>query len=60
MSIDRKQVELIVEKVLEGLAATGQSASTNNPAPSGSSGVFQEMEDAIQAAIVAQQELVRL
>ena len=50
MTIDRKQVELIVEKVMEGLASNGRSASTNNPAPSGSGGVFQEMEDAIQAA----------
>ncbi|MBW2469372.1 MAG: aldehyde dehydrogenase [Deltaproteobacteria bacterium] len=60
MTIDRKQVERIAEKVMEGLAAAGQSASTSNPAPSGSGGVFQEMEDAIQAAIVAHQELVRL
>ncbi|MGD9085555.1 MAG: aldehyde dehydrogenase, partial [Desulfobacterales bacterium] len=60
MTIDRKQVELIVEKVMEGLSSAGQSASTSNSALSGSGGVFQEMEDAIQAAIVAQQELVRL
>jgi propionaldehyde dehydrogenase len=60
MTIDRKQVELIVEKVLESLSSSGQSSSANNPSPAGSGGVFQEMEDAIQAAAVAQQALVRL
>lgn len=60
MTIDPKQVEIIVEKVLESLSSANQISSKGNPAPSGSGGVFQEMEDAIQAAIVAQQELVRL
>ena len=60
MSIDRKQVELIVEKVLEGLSASGQSSPADNPSPTGSGGVFKEMEDAIQAAAAAQRELVRL
>ncbi|MBW2472559.1 MAG: aldehyde dehydrogenase [Deltaproteobacteria bacterium] len=60
MSIDKKQVELIVEKVLEGLSASDQNSPANNPSPTGSGGVFQEMEDAIRAAVAAQQELVRL
>jgi propionaldehyde dehydrogenase len=60
MSIDPKQVELIVEKVLEGLSASGQSPPADTPSPTGSGGVFREMEDAIQAAVAAQQALVRL
>jgi acyl-CoA reductase-like NAD-dependent aldehyde dehydrogenase len=60
MAIDRKQVELIVEKVLQTLSSSSQSSSGNPPSPDGSGGVFQEMEDAIQAAAVAQQTLVRL
>jgi propionaldehyde dehydrogenase len=59
MTIDRKQIELIVEKVLQGLSASDQNPSAGNPSPNGSDGVFEEMEDAIQAAVVAQQELVR-
>jgi acyl-CoA reductase-like NAD-dependent aldehyde dehydrogenase len=60
MTIDRRQVETIVEKVLEGLSSTGQNSSSNNLSPSGSGGVFQEMEGAIRAAANAQQALVRL
>jgi acyl-CoA reductase-like NAD-dependent aldehyde dehydrogenase len=60
MTIDRTQIELIVEKVLEGLSSSGQNSSINTPSPTGSHGVFEEMEDAIQAAVVAHQELVRL
>ena len=60
MTIDRKQVEIIVEKVLENLSSAGQNSSGDAPSPHGSGGVFQEMEDAIQAAVVAQQALVRL
>jgi propionaldehyde dehydrogenase len=63
MAIDREQVELIVEKVLETLSSSRQSASGNSPSARGSGdsgGVFQEMEDAIQAAVEAQQALVRL
>ena len=60
MAIDRKQVELIVEKVLQTLSSSSQSSSGNPPSPDGSGGVFQEMEDAIQAANSAQQALVRL
>jgi propionaldehyde dehydrogenase len=63
MTIDPKQVELIVEKVLESLSSSSQSSSGNSPSAhgsGGSGGVFQEMEDAIQAAAEAQQALVRL
>jgi propionaldehyde dehydrogenase len=60
MTIDPKQVELIVEKVLEGLSATDQNLSRHNSHPGGSDGVFEDMQDAIQAAVVAHQELVRL
>ena len=60
MAIDRKQVELIVEKVLQTLSSSSQSSSGNPPSPDGSGGVFQEMEDAIRATAVAQQALVRL
>jgi acyl-CoA reductase-like NAD-dependent aldehyde dehydrogenase len=60
MDIDRKQVELIVEKVLESLSSSSRGSSTNNASPDGSGGVFQEMEDAIQAASRAHQALVRL
>jgi len=60
MTIDPKQVELIVEKVLEGLSAADQNLSRPNSHPGGSDGVFEDIEDAIQAAVVAHQELVRL
>ena len=60
MTVDRRQVEIIVEKVLESLSSAGQYSSANNPSPAGSGGVFQEMDDAIQAAAVAQQALMRL
>lgn len=60
MTINRRQVEIIVEKVLEGLSSTGQNSSANSFSPEGSGGVFQEMEGAIQAAANAQQALVRL
>ena len=59
MNIDRKQVESIVEKVLEGLSSSGQSTPSTNSTGI-TDGVFQEMEDAIQAAIAAHQELVSL
>lgn len=60
MSIDRKEVELIVEKVLEGLSSTEQKSTANRPSPEASGGVFNEMEHAIQAAVFAQQALIRL
>ena len=63
MPIDREQVELIVEKVLQTLSSSSRGSSGNSPSArgsGGSSGVFQEMEDAIQAAVEAQQALVRL
>ena len=59
MTIDKKQVERIVEKVLEELSISDQITSPNNPTGVADS-VFQEMEDAIQAAVVAHHELVRL
>lgn len=52
MTIDKKQVERIVEKVLEELSISDQITSPNNPTGVADS-VFQEMEDAIQAAVVA-------
>ncbi len=60
MTIDPKQVELIVEKVLEGLSSSGQKPSSKNPSAATADGVFDDMEDAIQAAVVAHQELVHL
>jgi len=62
MAIDKNQIELIVEMVLEGLSAAAQTATPPAPAPSATDGdgVFREMEDAIQAAVVAHQELIRL
>ena len=59
MYIDRKQVESIVEKVLEGLYSSGQSTSPKESIEN-TVGVFQEMEDAIQAALVAHKELLSL
>jgi acyl-CoA reductase-like NAD-dependent aldehyde dehydrogenase len=59
MGIDRKQVESIVEKVLEGLSLSSQSTSTTKSNVI-VDGVFQEMEGAIQGAVVAHQELVSL
>ncbi|UCD82695.1 MAG: aldehyde dehydrogenase [Desulfobacterales bacterium] len=60
MKIDRKQLELVVEKVLEGLSSAGQTAAAAGPSAKVADGVFQEMEDAIQAAVVAHQELIQL
>jgi acyl-CoA reductase-like NAD-dependent aldehyde dehydrogenase len=59
MTIDKNQIEIIVEKVLQELAVAPQSTAATNPATK-SDGVFQEMEDAIQAAVVAHQQLVQL
>ncbi len=59
MDIDRQQIESIVEKVLEGLHSSSQSSAPSQPT-SISDGVFQEMEDAIQFALVAHQELLGL
>ncbi len=59
MNIERKQLESVVEKVLEELSATGQ-----NPSSTGTTGimdgVFKEMEDAIMAAVDAHQNLINL
>ena len=59
MAVDKKQIELIVEQVLEKL-------SNSEPTPSqgkqdnGAAGVYHEMEDAIQSAIIAHQQLMQL
>ena len=60
MTIDRKQLELIVEKVLEELSSAGQTAAPAVPSAKVADGVFQEMEDAIQAAVAAHRQLVQL
>jgi len=59
MTVDKKQVELIVEQVLEKLSISEPAASSAIP-DGGADGVYQEMEDAIQAAVVAHQQLVQL
>ncbi len=59
MAIDKNQIEIIVEKVLQELAASPKNTAATNPAGM-SDGVFQEMEDAIQAAFIAHQQLVQL
>jgi len=59
MTIDKNQIELIVEKVLQELAAAKQNPAAMVHA-GGVHGVFQQMEDAIQAAVVAHRQLVQL
>ncbi|MCP4627597.1 MAG: aldehyde dehydrogenase family protein [bacterium] len=59
MSIDKNQIEIIVEKILQELSADPQNAAATNQGDA-SDGVFQEMEDAIQAAVAAQRQLVQL
>ena len=59
MSIDRKQIEAIVEKVLEGISASNEGSS-QSPVSGITDGVFGDIEDAIQAAVVAHEQLVRL
>jgi acyl-CoA reductase-like NAD-dependent aldehyde dehydrogenase len=59
MNIDKHQIETIVKKVLRELDASSPNAAITSPAGA-SDGVFQEMEDAIQAAVVAHQQLVQL
>jgi acyl-CoA reductase-like NAD-dependent aldehyde dehydrogenase len=59
MKVDRKQVERIVEQVMEKLTASGPSTFESSSGKD-TSGVFEEMEDAIQAAEKAHQQLVQL
>ncbi len=59
MTIDRKQVELIVEKVMEKLSNSKPEISSGK-LPNSVVGVFPEMEDAIQAAVTAHRQLVQL
>ncbi len=59
MAVDKKQVELIVEQVLERLSVAESATSPGNHEDN-AEGVFQEMEDAIQAAVIAHQQLLQL
>ena len=59
MAIDKNQIEIIVEKVIRELTASPESAAVRTP-EGNSDGVFQEMEDAIQAAVAAHRQLVQL
>lgn len=59
MGVDRGQVERIVQKVLMELSSSRQDSSRNEPR-SVTDGVFVKMEDAIQAAVVAQKKFVAL
>jgi len=59
MEIDKKQIEIIVEQVVRRLAPAEQSSAPADPVGT-QDGVFQEMEDAIQAAVIAHQQLVQL
>ena len=59
MNVDKKQIELIVAKVLEKMSVS-ESLTENGIPNGGSDGVFQEMEDAIQAAVAAHKQLVQL
>ena len=60
MVIDKNQIEIIVKKVMEELSSAGRTAAPGAPSAKVADGVFQEMEDAIQAAVVAHQELIHL
>ncbi|MGD8283889.1 MAG: aldehyde dehydrogenase [Desulfobacterales bacterium] len=59
MAIDKNQIEIIVEKVMQELAASPKNTAATNSTGK-SDGVYQEMEDAIQAAVVAHHQLVQL
>ena len=66
MTIDKKQIELIIEQVMEKLTVSETRTSQDTPGAKdtphnkGEHGVFQEMEDAIQAAVAAHQQLLLL
>jgi len=59
MSVDRNQIETIVERVMQELASSSKTKNTASCADQ-SHGVFAEMEDAIQAAVCAHEQLVQL
>jgi len=59
MNIDQKQIEQIIEMVWERLSPSDSEASPDLPAGN-VDGVFNEMEDAIHAAVNAQKKLVSL
>ncbi|KKK52617.1 hypothetical protein LCGC14_3103110, partial [marine sediment metagenome] len=59
MDIDEKQIEQIVEMVLERLSPPDQEISPDRSFGK-EDGVFREMEDAIHAAVTAQKQLVGL
>ncbi len=59
MAVDKKQIELIVEQVLQKLSDS-EPATSRTDHDDGADGVFQEMEDAIQAALIAHRQLVQL
>ena len=59
MTVDKSQVEKIVERVMQELTASPEEGPVASPAD-GSDGVFEQMEDAIQAAVSAQHQLVQL
>ncbi len=59
MAIDKDQIAIIVEKVIKELTASPGGTGDMTPADN-AEGVFQEMEDAIQAAVTAHQQLVQL
>lgn len=59
MNIDQKQIEQIVEMVIKRLSPH-DSKSSQNVSTGTTDGVFDQMEDAIHAAVNAQKELVGL
>ncbi len=60
MAVDKEQVELIVKQVLAKLSASETKPSADSQQNNSGDGVFQEMEDAIQAALAAHRQLVQL
>lgn len=53
MSIDAQKIESIVKRILEEMANKQDSSGGNN-------GLFEDMDDAVASAVVAQKELVKL
>ncbi len=64
MNLDEAQVRAVVENVVRGLTANGQSPSIQTPSPrpagSGDDGIFERLDDAIRASCLAQQALESL
>lgn len=60
MTVDRQQVERIVQMVLRELSSSSHQGDPINESDGVTDGVFLRMEDAIQAATVAQKKLVAL